>query len=66
MLKKIRNLIVLFTLLYTLSSIIMSISLNFSDIMFFMADNNKDINLHGHVSVTTEAGKAIELELQTI
>ncbi len=31
-----------------------------------MADNNKDINLHGHVSVTTEAGKAIELELQTI
>lgn len=31
-----------------------------------MADNGKDINLHGHISVTTEAGKAIGQGLQTI
>lgn len=31
-----------------------------------MADNNKDVNLHGHVSVNKEAGKAIGQGLQTI
>jgi hypothetical protein len=31
-----------------------------------MTDNNKDINLHGHVSVNKEAGKAIGQGLQTI
>lgn len=29
-----------------------------------MADNNKDIDLHGHISVTEEAGKAIGQGLQ--
>jgi hypothetical protein len=31
-----------------------------------MTDNNKDINLHGHVSVNAEAGKTIGQGLQTI
>jgi hypothetical protein len=31
-----------------------------------MADNNKDVNLHGHVSVNKEASKAIGQGLQTI
>ena len=40
----------------------------FSDIVSYATDNkdNKDINLHGHVSVNTEAGKAIGQGLQTI
>lgn len=38
------------------------------DIISYATDNNdnKDINLHGHVSVNAEAGKAISQGLQTI
>ena len=43
------------------------LNISLSDIIFCMADDNKkDINLHGHVSVTAEAGKAIGQGLQTI
>lgn len=38
------------------------------DIISYMTDNkdNKDINLHGHVSVNTEAAKELSKGLQTI
>jgi len=36
------------------------------DLISYMADNNKDVNLHGHVKVDKEAGKAIGQGLQTI
>src|ERR1700744_624202 len=40
--------------------------ISLQDIICYMADNNKDVNLHGHVSVDKEAGKAIGQGLQTI
>ena len=42
-----------------------ALNISLSEFIFFMADN-KDINLHGHVSVNKEAGKAIGQGLQTI
>lgn len=30
------------------------------DLICFRAENDKDINLHGHISVIIEAGKAID------
>lgn len=40
--------------------------ISLQDIVCYMTDNNKDVNLHGHVSVNKEAGKAIGQGLQTI
>lgn len=42
-----------------------TLNISLSEIIFYMADN-KDINLHGHVKVDKEAGKAIGQGLQTI
>lgn len=48
--------------IYNMSNIL---NISLSDIIFCMSDN-KDINLHGHVKVDKEAGKAIGQGLQTI
>jgi len=66
MLKFIKN-FTLLTFIYIFISMKFNyVNLSLSDLICFMADNNKDINLHGHISVTKEAGKAIGQGLQTI
>lgn len=54
------TLILILFILYNISII------SLQDIVCYMTDNNKDVNLHGHVSVNKEAGKAIGQGLQTI
>ena len=66
MLKIIRN-STIFIFIYIIISIKFNwVNLSWSDLVCFMGENDKDINLHGHISVTTEAGKAIGRGLQTI
>lgn len=65
MLKIIRNSII-FMFIYIIISIELNwVNLSLSDIVCF-ANDSEDINLHGHVSVNQEAGKAIGQGLQTI
>jgi hypothetical protein len=42
-----------------------TLNISLFDVIHYMADN-KDVNLHGHVKVDKEAGKAIGQGLQTI
>jgi|ERR1700742_177155 len=51
--------------IYFIYNMYNTLNISLSDIIFCMADN-KDINLHGYVSVNKEAGKAIGQGLQTI
>jgi len=53
-------------LIYIIVSIeLIDINLSLSDIVCF-AEDNKDVNLHGHIKVDKEARKAISQGLQTI
>lgn len=65
MLKTIRNLTIFISIYIILSIKFNWINLSLSDIICLMADN-KDVNLHGHVSIDKDAGKAIGQGLQTI
>jgi hypothetical protein len=51
--------------IYFIYNMYYTLNISVSEIIFFMADN-KDIDLHGHVKVDKEAGKAIGQGLQTI
>jgi hypothetical protein len=51
--------------IYFIYNMYHTLNISVSEIIFFMADN-KDIDLHGHVKVDKEAGKAIGQGLQTI
>lgn len=63
--KIIRKLILLIYFIYILNSIkIMNISI--FDIICYITENEKDINLEGQILISTEAGKAIVRGLQTI
>lgn len=67
MFKVIRNFVICIIFIHILIIIKSNIiNIPILDFLCFMADNGKDINLHGHISVTTEAGKAIGQGLQTI
>lgn len=51
--------------IYFIYNMFNTLNISLSDIIFFMSEN-KDVNLHGHVKVDKEAGKAIGQGLQTI
>lgn len=51
--------------IYLIYNILNILNISLSDIIPYMADN-KDVNLHGHVSVYKEADKAIDQGLQRI
>jgi len=50
---------------YLIYNILNTLNISLSDIIPYMADN-KDVNLHGHVSIDKEADKAIDKGLQRI
>lgn len=65
MLKIIRNSTIFMSIYIIISIKLNWVNLSLFDIVCF-ANDNRDINLHGHVSVNKEAGKAIGQGLQTI